>query len=45
VTVIFERLELARNALAGKDWQEAYDALAELEGISEPLEVVTIDWR
>jgi class 3 adenylate cyclase len=30
VTKISERLELARNALAGKDWQVAYAALAEL---------------
>ncbi|HET8874240.1 MAG TPA: hypothetical protein VFM83_11195, partial [Gaiellaceae bacterium] len=30
MTQISERLELARNALAGKDWQVAYAALAEL---------------
>lgn len=30
MTKISERLELARNALAGKDWQVAYAALAEL---------------
>jgi class 3 adenylate cyclase len=31
VTEISERLEQARDALAGKDWQEAYEALAELD--------------
>jgi class 3 adenylate cyclase len=31
VTEISERFEQARDALAGKDWQEAYEALAELD--------------
>jgi class 3 adenylate cyclase len=32
VTDISQQLEQARNALAGKEWQVAYEALAELDG-------------
>jgi hypothetical protein len=31
VTEIFDRLEQARSALAGKEWQQVYEALAALD--------------